>query len=103
MIRAFHNMPVGDFIRDLRDAAIKGGMKTAFINMIDELNDPSDWEKQCEELGDKLTDAEKDRDDLLEELETLCTAIDENLDPDACKEVERAHEFALKAIERHSK
>ena len=101
MIRAYHNMPVADFIKDLRSAAIAGGMKTAFIDMIDQL-DTSAYAEEIEKLGDELSQAEKDRDDLLEELKTLCTAIDENLDSDVCPAVERALEFAQKAVERHN-
>jgi len=91
-----------DFIVWLRDVAIEGGMSTPFIDCIDALDDAADLEAELEKQGEELTQAEKDRDDLRQELSDLLEAI-ETVDPD---EEPAAWSNALKAaknaLERHT-
>lgn len=100
MIRAYYGQPSNEFLRDLRDAAIKGGMKTAFIDQIDNLLSTEDLEKEVEELGEQVSDLESDRDDLVEEMEGLLKAM-RDLDPnDDAKEWKLRMEMAEAAISR---
>jgi hypothetical protein len=97
------NMTAGELIDWLRYRAIDFGMPPQFIDAVDAL-DLSDKDAEIEKLGDDLTDLEKVRDDLYEELESLVNSLDENLDPDKSPpEIERTLGFARKALERHSK
>jgi len=110
----FHcNTSSDEFIAWLRYNAIKGGMPPQFIDCVDRLASVEDLEAELADAGDELVDAERDRDDLLEELEALVKALDENLLPDlekvvdltdgSGKVVENALAAARSAIERHSK
>ena len=90
-----------EFIAWLRDAAVKGSMSAGFIDCIDALDDAADLEAELDKQGEELYQAEKDRDDLREELSMLVDALDDGVE-DYSQTVTRALEFARKAVERHT-
>ena len=97
----FHaNTTQEDFVRWLRDAAIRGGMPTQFIDCVDAL-DTSDKDAEIEEIGEELERAKDDASDLYEELADLVTAIDAGTDAKYPKVWESKLEAARKALERH--
>lgn len=94
------NMPTDEFIAYLRERAIANNAPSIVVDKIDQLTDFEALESEIEELGGQVSDLERDKEDLIEELESLCKAIDENLEPDN-QIIEGALKIALSAVERH--
>lgn len=101
-MRVHYNTPIGEFITELRYAAIDQKAPAVIIDAIDRLRDSEDLEAQLEKVSDDLYNMEKAKDDLFEELELLVKAIDENLDSVAPRlAIENALKAANLALERH--
>lgn len=89
-----HGLSSSEFILWLRESAIKGNMPPAFIAAIDNLQTVEDLEAEIETLGDQISELEKDRDNILEELGEFVRVVDENVDPEACPRLEKALKIA---------
>lgn len=100
----FHfNTSLNQLADYLRYSAIAGGMPEQFIATVEQIYDIGDLEAEVEKLGDKLSEAEKAKDDLLSELEDLVLALETHGPEEDSREVRKALEWANKVIERHSK
>ena len=100
-MRVHYNTTCADFITELRYAAIDQKAPAVVIDAIDRLRDNEDLEAQLEQVGDELSEMEKCKDDLFDELASLVKAIDQNLDPDKSPAIENALKAANLALERH--
>lgn len=95
------NTPRDEFLDELRAKLIACGEPAQVIAHIDELKALEDFEAELEEAETERGEMEESRDDLLQELEALIKAVDENVEPDNPK-VEAALKVAMEAVERHS-
>lgn len=100
-MRAYSNMPTHEFVAQLRDIAIKAGARPLVIDQIDALADDSATVENIE-LAKLLEQAEKDRDNLLSELEDLVNALQRERPESFDKPIENAIKIAESAIEKHS-
>lgn len=101
---AYHNQPIGDFINQLRDIADNAKARPSVIDQIEALHAIGDLEAELEEAQKAQGEAEDNRDDLREELEALCDAVQaqSDLDPTSMSEaLLAALKLADKALERH--
>jgi hypothetical protein len=98
----FHfNTPTTEVLAWLRDKAIAGRMPEQFIAALDNM-DTTDLQAENAEMSEKLEQAEKDRDNLLGELEDLVRALQNDGLVEYPKAIENAIKIAESAIERHS-
>ena len=90
----FHaNTTQEDFVRWLRDAAIRGGMPTQFIDCVDAL-DTSDKDAEIEKVGEELEQAKGDASDLYQELSDLVSSYGKH-------DMNEQLEAARKALEHY--
>lgn len=85
-MRAYSNMPVGEFVQQLRDIAIGAKARPAVIDMLDSI-DTSDKDAEIEKISAELTTMEENRNDLagvLRDIETIF--CDRELDAPTIKE-----------------
>lgn len=68
-MRAYANMPMTEFIAELRDAAIQAKAGSAVIDCIDRLNEIEDNSGEIEILEDEIDNLRSDIADLKEGLE----------------------------------
>lgn len=105
----FHSStPTDEVLRWLRERSIAENMPRTFIDKLDELSTVEDKDEEIEKLGDELSQAEEDKENLLEALTELRVAfVDflDNGDPDNKADrriADTAVEIAQAAIARHS-
>src|SRR5438093_410152 len=79
---AYHNQPIHEFINQLRDIAINAKARASVIDQIETLHSIDGLEAELEKANSAKEEAEDDRDDLREELETLCNAVQRQSDID---------------------
>ncbi len=80
-MRAYHGMPVTEFIDQLRSAAINGKAAPAVIDMIDSLQECETLESERDVAQSDLDTMKENRDDLQEAIEMLLRALpDEFID-----------------------
>ncbi len=99
-MRAYHGMPVTEFIDQLRTAAINGKAAPAIVYMIDELYtcpDADTFDDECSKSFEQGYDkAEKESQQAIDQLEARVEALENDLS-DANDEIERLQKTALVA------
>lgn len=97
-MRAYSSMPCGEFIDEMRDAAIKANAAPAIIDMIDSLSNVDTLELQLEEANGKLTDMEESRDNIRDSFVELLAALPAPAKDD--RKLRQAIQTALEDLQR---
>ena len=103
-MRIHFNTNIAELALDLKYRAIATGAASALIDKLDEMADALvNLPAECAEFEEAQAKAEKDRDNLYNELEDLVNCLIDNLPDKIPQRVENGLKIARAALERHGK